>query len=1071
MMLFIVIACFFFSGFAALLYQTAWLRQFSLVFGTSEIAVAIVLAAYMGGLTIGAIIATRFIQKIKKPVLVYGALEGGIALSALSVPILITISQSIYSFFLGNQIEPPDSSGLMQSTFYLFASFIIILIPTGLMGATLPLLSRYVVTNNNQIATRVSLLYGMNTLGAVFGTIIAGFILLPKIGLNGTIWVGVSVNFIIFIIAIFLDKNLKEISTENNINNASQLNGFFKTINSILSDNSERLNHKLKSLFREKSIWMLPLMLLSGFSSFTYEVLWTRMLSHVIGGSIYAFSTMLAAFLLGIAIGGSLAGKITKSKELSVILFCISQILICFLSIFIYYNLGPLMPTSINAYELSLYALIVMLPATIFIGATFPLAVHILVPNNETTGIGTALVYSWNTVGAIIGSLFAGFFLIPEFGFEGAIKFSVITNLIIALFTVLLVSSLPKTLSILISTSILALIFLYSPIRPESVIMRTGFTLSYLNQPKELFYEVGKSSTVMMLAEDGYYYIRTNGLPEASIAAKGSPPIQDPEKWLTSLPVTAKPDAENMMVIGFGGGVALEGVPPSIQEVDVIEIEREVINANKTLKDMRNIDPLEDPRFNIIINDARNALKLTNKEYDIIVSQPSHPWTAGSSHLFTQEFLRESKSHLKEGGVFVQWMNSEFITVDLLKTLAATLFSEFKYLKLYHPASQVLMFLASNSPIDPEIIIEETGLPLITDSMHYSRIGINSAEDLLAAMAIDQKGLKIFSNNAPISTDNNNLMATQSRPYADGVMLPELLKLFEPYDPLLDKDSWIYSELGNAIDYGHLTRRLISMSQYERASKIAGTIDNFSKQLEIYGHLLLTQGRFQESTDAFISSVEANNNNIQAKYHVASNYLGALNENTAPKEVLDIASSLTGAPAAVIQGWELASSANWVELVKLDRELAKTEITDAWYPDATRLRAEWRVNVSVDQEKYAYDALRLIDRAIILLPDQNLFLLRAISSLILNDYDSFIESSRYVINQLEGSIDYALYEGYRIPMFEFQQMQSNLNSINDRINQDIDIVDKFKLNSVRNRLNYLNQKFSEYIEVQNENTN
>ena len=252
------------------------------------------------------------------------------------------------------------------------------------------------------------------------------------------------------------------------------------------------------------------------------------------------------------------------------------------------------MPTSINAYELSLYALIVMLPATIFIGATFPLAVHILVPNNETTGIGTALVYSWNTVGAIIGSLFAGFFLIPEFGFEGAIKFSVITNLIIALFTVLLVSSLPKTFSILISTSILALIFLYSPIRPESVIMRTGFTLSYLNQPKELFYEVGKSSTVMMLAEDGYYYIRTNGLPEASIAAKGSPPIQDPEKWLTSLPVTAKPDAENMMVIGFGGGVALEGVPPSIQEVDVIEIEREVINANKTLKDMRNIDPLEE---------------------------------------------------------------------------------------------------------------------------------------------------------------------------------------------------------------------------------------------------------------------------------------------------------------------------------------------------------------------------------------------------------------------------------------------------------------------------------------------
>ncbi|OUU78615.1 MAG: hypothetical protein CBC38_07070 [Gammaproteobacteria bacterium TMED78] len=1065
MILLAVIACFFFSGFAALLYQVAWLRQFSLVFGTSEIAVAIVLAAYMAGLTVGAIVIAKIIHKIKKPVFAYGLLEGGIAISALLVPILIFISRGLYSFFLGDQIEPPDSSGLGQSIFYLIASFIIILIPTALMGATLPLLSRYAITTNNEIGPRVSLLYGINTLGAVFGAIVAGFILLPKIGLNGTIWSGVFVNLAIFLIAIILDKNLKNISTEKSENNIYILNGFFKTIFSLISEKTNSLSQKTASIFNRQKAWILPLMLFSGLNSFIYEVLWTRMLSHVIGGSIYAFSTMLATFLLGIAIGGGLAGKITRDRDLSINLFCISQIFICILSIFIYYSLGPLMPNNINTFELSVYAISVMLPATIFIGATFPLAVHILVENNKVVGSGTALVYSWNTIGAIIGSIYAGFFLIPEFGFEGAIKFAVLINILIALFGITFISKLSKIFSVAILLAALSILFLYNPLRPESVIMRTGFVLNYLNQPREFFYEVGKSSTVMVLAEDGYYFIRTNGLPEASIASKGSPPVQDPEKWLTALPVTARPDIKDMMVIGFGGGVALEGIPPSVQNIDVIEIEEEVINANKTLKGMRNTDPLEDNRINIIINDARNAMKLTRKKYDAIVSQPSHPWTAGSSHLFTREFIKESKAHLENDGIFVQWMNSEFITESLLKTLTATLLSEFKYLKLYHPASQVLMFLASDEAIDPEINIQATRQPLLSNSMHYSKIGINSSEDLIAAMAIDQNGLEIFAQNAKISTDNNNLMATQSRPFADGILLPELLKLFEPYDPLLNKDSWIYKELGGEIDYGYLAKRLINMSQYERASKIAMTIPSLSKQLEIYAHLLLTQGRLEESTNAFISSLEADNDNIQSRYNIASHYLGVLNKESIPEEVDIITSRLSGSAAAVIEGWDLASASNWSELIKLENELANTKVTDAWYPDAARLRAEWRINVSVDEKKYAYDALRLIDRAIILQPDQNLFLMRAMSSLILEDFDTFIESARYILNQLESSIDYAIYQDYKIPLFEFQQMQYNLSSINDKMNQDISIDDQEKINLLRNNLSNLNQKFIEYLEI------
>jgi len=130
--------------------------------------------------------------------------------------------------------------------------------------------------------------------------------------------------------------------------------------------------------------------------------------------------------------------------------------------------------------------------------------------------------------------------------------------------------------------------------------------------------------------------MRTNGFPEASILAKGGPPGQDPAKWLTALAVTARPNTEDMLVIGFGGGVALEGVPPSVDRIDVVELEPKVIAANRQLEGTRNVDPLEDPRFNIVINDARNALRLTAKKYDAIISQPSHPWTLGASHLSSQ---------------------------------------------------------------------------------------------------------------------------------------------------------------------------------------------------------------------------------------------------------------------------------------------------------------------------------------------------------------------------------------------------------------------------------------------------
>ena len=433
------------------------------------------------------------------------------------------------------------------------------------------------------------------------------------------------------------------------------------------------------------------------------------MLTHVMGGSIYAFATMLAAFLTGIALGGGLAGKFAANKQRAALAFAVTQISIAVLSMGVYAWMGPLIPDEQTGRLLAVYAVSVMLPATVFIGATFPLAVRILARDEHEASTGTARIYTWNTVGAIIGAILAGFFLIPGLGFEGSIRLAVAINLTLAVWTVAFVAP-PKRLYTGVAVAgLLVMLVVYHPSRPQAIVSSTGFELGYLSEPDELFFSVGRSSTVMLLGEGSYYYLRTNGLPEASIVARGGPPTQDPEKWLTALAVAARPDTESMLVIGFGGGVALEGVPPSVQTIDAIELEPEVIEANRMLRGKRNHDPLEDPRINLVINDARNALRLTNKTYDVVVSQPSHPWTAGASHLFTREFIADVRGHLNEGGVFVQWMNSEFVDEPLLRTLAATLLAEFPNVRLYQPAAQVLMFLASEGPLDLELQTARSG--------------------------------------------------------------------------------------------------------------------------------------------------------------------------------------------------------------------------------------------------------------------------------------------------------------------------------------------------------------------------
>ena len=300
-------ACFLLSGCAALIYQTAWTRQFALVFGTSELAVATVLAAYMGGLAFGAWIAERWLPRIRRPVLVYAGLELGIGLSAvLLVPALLQASDWLLRSLFGGQPGPPDSTQTSVSLFYLLSAFVVLAVPTVLMGATLPLLARHAVRTERHIGTRIGALYAINTTGAVGGALVTAFYLLPELGLAGTVRIGAAINLFVFLLAASIARGAE--TTRIEWRSTRSLRARFSVSGGTSSE------------------WILPLMLLSGAVSFFHEVLWTRMLSHVLGSSIHAFGVMVASFLAGIALGGGLGAWLARTRKWAVPAFAISQL-------------------------------------------------------------------------------------------------------------------------------------------------------------------------------------------------------------------------------------------------------------------------------------------------------------------------------------------------------------------------------------------------------------------------------------------------------------------------------------------------------------------------------------------------------------------------------------------------------------------------------------------------------------------------------------------------------------------------------------------------------------------------
>jgi len=936
----LLLVCFFVSGFAALLYQTAWTREFAFLFGTSELAVVAVLGAYMGGLALGAAAAARFVRRLTRPVLAYGLLELGIAIGALCVPWMIRAVQTAYLSVAGGLDAPPETMALTTALFHLVGAFIVLAPCTTLMGATLPLLARYAVSEDSQVGPRIGILYAVNTFGAILGTLVAAFVLLPEFGLRQTVFVGVAGNALVFLAAAALARGIAGATSETE----------------GLAGANTRYFH-----------WILPAMTVSGAVSFVYEVLWTRLLGQVLGGSTAAFASMLSSFLLGIALGSAIASRFAKTRASAALGFGLAQLGIGVLA-WIAFRAADLLPDLAHAVGASpsspapgaAAAGVVLLPLTLCIGATFPFGVRLLARDAGEAAAVSGRVYAWNTVGSILGAILAGFFLLPVLGLEKTAMVGVVTSLSLATLTAWFMIPRRTVLAgiAVASLSVAGVVGLPTPI---DLLLHSA--ISGARIPGELFYlGVGRSATVTVVEDSHGWKLLTNGLPESAIDRKEVPDRRFNETaWLSLLPTAARPETEEMLIIGLGGAQTLAATASSVTAIDVIELEHEVVIANRLIP--RSNSPLDDPRVTLRIGDARGAMNLSDKRYDAIVSQPSHPWTSGASHLYTREFFELTRSKLKPGGIFIQWIGAAFIDTDLFGTLAASMTDAFRYVHVYRPVPAALVFMASDEPID---LLESAPRALAIAPTSFGRYGIHRVEDFFASWSLDTEGVRSIAKGRPLNTDDHNFLATtRLPPTSAGANLDRLNKRLATVDALTP-------DRLQSVRSVSVIRRMSWNGGVNRARRLASSLPK-PQAMSARGWLALDSGQRERARKFFETALDLDPDESSARKGLIAISAG---------ETLD-PESLTEAESTILRAQSLMAANDWGAVRELDAALARVRPGSLLFGNASLIRVHWRL--SLEREADGLEAIAIIDELLTRQRTAVHFLLRASAGALVND--------------------------------------------------------------------------------------
>lgn len=749
------------SGATGLVYQILWFKYLSLFLGNTTYAQTAVLAAFMGGLAIGAAVLGRRADTHSRPLFLYALLEAGIGLYCLLYPAIVRAAK--YAFVqLAASLELTENGPALLSL-KLTISLVTLLPPTILMGGTLPVLARTISATVEESGRSVAVLYFLNSAGAVVGSILCGFFFIRVLGLSTTMYAAATVNLLIGVAAFALSRQSTPAAGAGSEHGRSARHDFSKGEINIA----------------------IVVAGLSGAAAMIYEVTWVRLLIPVLGSSTASFSLMLVAFISGITIGTWVVSKLIDRIDnlfsmLSATQFGVALGLILSLPLYgripyIFWHMSAILTKSEGAYPVFLtlefvVCFLIMIVPTIFAGMTLPVASRIAARSLDRLGSSVGTVFSVNIVGTVIGSLCAGLLLIPAVGVRHAIEAGIAVNMLAGIF-VLFVDRrrgmLSKAAIVGLLSAVVVVYFLVASDWSQLVTLSGAFRhvserqapppsfrqfVSGVNEKKDYYYREGPTATVAVIeamARGVWQRILIiNGKGDASSVGDLSTQV-----LLGQLPMMFHRQADSALVIGLGSGVTVGSIlTHPVKSVDCVEISPEVVEASKHFASV-NGNALADPRVFVHTEDALTYLQLVRKKYDVIVSEPSNPWIAGIGNLYTTEFFRACKNKLKQEGIMTQWFHIYEIDDDIMKLVTRTFCNVFPQVTVWQTMSDDIVFMGTDSLLTMDrTMSDKFQVPGIRNDL--SRIGVVDVPSLLSLQFLSDEQCREYADYGELNTED-----------------------------------------------------------------------------------------------------------------------------------------------------------------------------------------------------------------------------------------------------------------------------------------------------------------------------
>jgi spermidine synthase len=785
-----ILFCFFWSGATALIYEVVWSKYLSLILGSTIQAQTVVLAAFMCGLALGNRLFGRWADRLQQPLVAYGCMEILIGLYALLFAYLYRAADSLFA---------SAGSHLLAHTTWLFflkaaLSAMLLLCPTILMGGTLPLMAAWLKKSTTEPARRTALFYAVNSLGAVCGAGLAGFALVQHVGMHGTINIAAVANLLIGSSVLVLSKALG--------NRYQLLPG---------SDPVQKQPEQAtcsQGTSRSRALWHSCLLVAcTGAISMGLEVLASRCLSLIFGASLQVFAIVLMAFILGIGVGSTLIASPRTRRwhpELTTILLilgtaCLIGILVLYIEQLVqsYAYLQTGLNRNILGYRfheimITGIALCVLgLPAAA-LGSVLPLRIRMLSDEPDLLGNRVGRLLTWNTIGAMAGSLMAAFLLMPHVGLRGS--FTVLGLVLVGLAGL---SALLMSRRIVFAACVCVGVFL-SVVAVEggqrwryilsSGIFRERFEKFSPNWMEDrlktvdlLFYEDAADATVSVESGPSPFStneitLRINGKADASSVGDMSTQV-----LLAQLPLMAKPDSKDVFCFGVGSGVTAGstlGYP--IEHLVIADNCEPVLRAVKFFEPW-NHGVMTNDRVRIFREDARTVLKLSPRKYDVIISEPSNPWTVGIGSVFSRDFYQLISKRLKPGGVMAQWFHIYEINDEVLNVVLRTFGSVFPNMEIWDMDGGDIVLLGSDRPWPSGVEEYRRAFELAGPRRDLNAIGLATPEAVLARQLASQRTAFAVPPPGRLQTDDLPILEYEA-PTAFYVHLGETVSTLDPYD-------------------------------------------------------------------------------------------------------------------------------------------------------------------------------------------------------------------------------------------------------------------------------------------------